>query len=247
MVVWNNLMVAFLVLFAGNNTHFSVLPETNPKTYKEIPVLNVNVYMMGREEIDVNVSVLIQENIDYMNDGFQGHVKFVFDQLFMDPSKAYLPDLFAEFKEDHGNKINSLVGPSEIKGGINIYLFDTYCEHGSDRALMGFTPGLRAQQQHYALNSPEFDRIFMAYEGLEDKTTMIHEMGHFLGQHHPWEMTEGNRLSMGLRNESDVSHNHMSYGPHVEKFTTQQLESMRKFALTYRKYLMEKIVYVYRA
>jgi len=239
-------MILFMVCF--HNTDISSLETSSltdpPKKYTEIPTLNVNVYMMGREDIDHSISILIQENIDYMNAELEGYVQFNFDQLFMDPAKAYLPDLFNGFKKNEINPINELVSHSEIKGGVNVFLFDTYCEEGSDRALMGFTPSLRGHQEHYQNSSPDFDRIFMAYNGLADKTTMIHEMGHFLGLHHPWELTEGNRYALGMRNEEDVQHNHMSYGPHVEKFTKQQLESMRKFALLYRKYLMEKIVYV---
>lgn len=249
MVVWNYLAVLFLVVFGVKNTNLSSsvhdpVDPVVPKRYIEIPTLNVNVYMMGRDYMDEEASVHIQQNIDFINAEFEGYIRFNFDQLFMDSEKAFLPDLYKSFQENETEGINKLVGHSEIKGGVNIFIFDTYCEEGTDQALMGFTPSLRAQQEHYEVSSPEFDRIYMAYDGLADKTTMIHEMGHFLGLHHPWEMTVGNRHSLGMKNEHDVKCNHMSYGPEVEKFTTEQLESMRLFALQYRKYLMEKIVYV---
>lgn len=245
MVSWNYLLVLFMVVFGfENKSAFNDHDPVVPKKYIELPTLNVNVYMMGRDYLDEEASVLIQENIDFMNEEFEGYIQFNFDQLFMDTEKAYLPDLYKGFKQYETDHINKLVGHSEIKGGVNIFVFDTYCEEGSDQALMGFTPSLRAQQEHYETSSPEFDRIFMAYEGLSDKTTMIHEMGHFLGLHHPWEMTPGNRYSMGMKTDHDVKCNHMSYGADVHEFTEQQLESMRQFALQYRKYLMEKIVHV---
>jgi len=245
MVAWNYLLVFVMVSLGINGTNFENSHDpVVPEKFIEIPTLNVNVYMMGRDYIDEEISVLIQSNIDYLNEEFTGYIQFNFDQLFMDTEKAFLPVLYEDFKRNETDHINKLVGHSEIKGGINIFLFDTYCEAGTDQALMGFTPSLRAQQEHYQVSSPEFDRIFMAYDGLVDKTTMIHEMGHFLGLHHPWEMTPGNRYSLGMKNDHDVACNHMSYGPSVEKFTTEQLEFMRRFALQYRKYLMEKIVYV---
>ncbi len=213
--------------------------------FKEVPVMKVNVYMMGREEVDESVTVKIFENIEYLNKAYQGEISFVFDELFMDPNHAYLPDIYKSFRADQDEIIEPIVAPIEKKGGINIFLFDTYAEEGRSDALMGFTPLLRARQNTYATNSPRFDRIIMAYEGLEGNQTLVHEMGHFFGQKHPWEISTMAKHRLGIKNIDDEAKNHMSYGSSVEKFTDQQLEDMRRYALNYRKYLMDRVVRVY--
>jgi len=212
----------------------------------ETPVMRINVYMMGMIEVDPEMTVLVNENIDFLNEEFEGVIEFEFNQFFMDHGQAYLPDLYSEYKNfEEKSSIDALIRPIEIKGAINVFLFDTYAETGTDKALMGFTPRLKAKQETYGLNSPNFDRIFMAYEGLENKSTLVHEMGHFLGLHHPWELSGSTKLAFGIRTNIDESHNHMSYGSSVCKFTSQQLESMRKHALQYRTYLMDRVVRTY--
>jgi len=124
-------------------------------------------------------------------------------------------------------------------------LFDTYCEQGQNAALMGFTPLLKSRQHSYATNSPRFDRILMAYDGLGDNKTLVHEMGHFFGLKHPWELTTFMKMKMGMFTNKDEAKNHMSYGHEVENFTQEQLNSMREYALNYRRYLMDRVVRVY--
>ncbi len=212
----------------------------------ETPVMRINVYMMGMIEVDPEITVLVNENIDFLNEEFEGVIEFEFNQFFMDHGQAYLPDLHKEYMNfEEASTIDALIKPIEVEGAINVFLFDTYAIHGTNQALMGFTPRLKAQQETYQLNSPNFDRIFMAYEGLDNKSTLVHEMGHFLGLNHPWELSGSKKMAFGIRTNADESHNHMSYGPDVNKFTAQQLESMRKHALQYRKYLMDRVVSTY--
>lgn len=215
------------------------------KVFKELPVMKVNVYMMGREEVDPSITIKIFENIEYLNETFEGEISFEFNELFMDPNHAYLPDIYAEFKEGKKEVVEPIVDPIEKKGAINVFLFDTYAENGSNAALMGFTPLLKQRQDSYSTNSPRFDRILMAYEGLEENKTLVHEMGHFFGLKHPWEITTFAKHQLGIKNTNEEAKNHMSYGEEVERFTPQQLESMRNYALKYRKYLMERVVRVY--
>lgn len=239
-------MVLSIALMSGwtykldNNTN-----SHDTRAFKEVPVMKVNVYMMGREVVDQSVTIKIFENIEYLNTAFKGQISFVFDELFMDPNHAFLPDIYKSFRVDEKEIIEPIVAPIEKKGGINIYLFDTYCEDGRSDALMGFTPLLSAKQSNYATNSPRFDRIMMAYEGLEGNQTLVHEMGHFFGQKHPWEISNIAKYRLGMRSEADEAKNHMSYGSEVETFTHQQLEDMRRYALDYRKYLMDRVVRVY--
>jgi hypothetical protein len=241
-MTWSSLFLTALITL--NLTQPLVPSESyNEELFYETPVMRLNVYMMGQVEVDTRLTVLVNENIDYLNQEFEGVIRFEFNEFFMDHSKGYLPILYDEFNNHtEANSINRLVRPIEVKGAINVFLFDTYTEEGTDRALMGFTPRLSAKQEVYGLNSPNFDRIFMAYAGLENKTTLVHEMGHFLGLNHPWELSGSSKLTAGIRSELDEEHNHMSYGPNVMKFTPQQLESMRKHALKYRRYLMDRVI-----
>jgi len=196
---------------------------------------------MGRELISKENSLAIGQNIEYLNQEFKGEIKFNFDQLFLDPIDAYLPDLYEQFFEESTSHIDDLLKPVEVLGGINVFVFDTYIREGESAALTGFTPRLKAGQESYPLNSPSFDRIFISYGGLLDKTTLVHEMGHFLGLYHPWEMDHNQKSNLGILNKEDENHNHMSYGSSVHKFTQQQIEFMRQYALDYRTYLCQSI------
>lgn len=213
------------------------------KRFTEMPVMRVNIYMMGRDQVDPSITVKIFENIEYLNKAFSGNISFIVDEIFMDPNHAYLPDIYKSFAGQE--IIGPIVAPIEKKGGINIFLFDTYCEPGQTAALMGFTPLLSARQSAYAKNSPRFDRILMAYDGLDENKTLVHEMGHFFGLKHPWELTTMAKHRLGIRTKTQESKNHMSYGSEVEKFTNQQLSDMKTYAMRYRTYLMDRVVRSY--
>jgi len=212
--------------------------------YLEVPVLNVNFYMMGLDSIDTYFIKGISDNIDYVNQEFEGQVRFKLNEIFIDPNKAFLPDLHKDAFTDEELEISKLVRPIEQKGTLNVFLFDTYYLQGTNQALMGFTPILAGKYQTYQTASPRFDRIFMAYAGLESRTTLVHEIGHFLGLEHPWEMSHFNKSMMGLGSEETEQHNHMTYNADVNGFTPEQLERMRDFALKFRSYLIDEIDFI---
>jgi len=228
------LLVAIGLFFSFSNY--------NPATY-EMPVMKINFYMMGMDEIDESITVKIGQNVERLNQEFEGQIIFDFEELYMDPNGAYLPDLHRDYYSRHmHDEIETLIAPIEKAGGINIFLFDTYCQDGMNTALMGFTPVFKARHDTYSNNSPRFDRIFLAYQGLENQVTLVHEMGHFLGLKHPWEMSVTEKYKMGLHHVHAESVNHMTYNSEVHSFTRQQLDKMRNNALSYRTYLMKRIV-----
>ncbi len=213
--------------------------------YYNVPVMKVNFYMMGQDEIDAEVPLKIWQNMEVLNSEFEGKVQFVFNELFLDPAHVYLPDLYHNYIVDNDPVIEDIVRPIESKGGINVFLFKTYCALGKGAALMGFTPVLKMSHNSYKYASPHFDRIFMAYDGLDNNSTLVHEMGHFLGLKHPWELTPTEQARMGLRDHKTLRNNHMNYDNEEQDFTHEQLEKMRLNALNYRTYLLDRIVRVY--
>lgn len=212
--------------------------------YVEVPVMKMNFYMMGLDSIDNDFIKGIYENVDYVNQEFEGQVKFELNNILIDPNQAFLPDLHQDAFTDEELEINKLVKPIETEGAINVYLFDTYYLQGTNQALMGFTPIMAGRYDTYENTSPRFDRIFMAYAGLDSRTTLVHEIGHFLGLEHPWEMSNFNKRMMGLHNHKAEQHNHMSYNAEVNGFTDEQLERMRDFALKFRRYLIDDIDFI---
>ena len=209
----------------------------------KVPVLKINTYLMGMEDMDQDVYSNLQNNIDYLNQEFEGKIGFELGNLHIDVNGAYLPDLYQNFYKGEGRLVNDLVAPIEQEGAVNVFVFHTYCDEGTDQALMGFTPVLRSAYHKYESASPSFDRIYLAYEGLENQTTLVHEMGHFLGLKHPWEITDYEKKCIGIQHDNE-KHNHMTYGNDVNHFTYQQLEIMRKNAMNHRQYLADRIVSV---
>ncbi|NNF22766.1 MAG: hypothetical protein HKN67_12550 [Saprospiraceae bacterium] len=209
--------------------------------------MNISVYMMGKEEVESEVLMKIDKEIEFLNDEFEGVIQFRLNELFLDPAISYLPVIYKQYHQNQDLEIDAILSPIEKKGSINIFLFETYAEVGYPGALMGFTPRLVNGASSYEYNSPSFDRIFMAYKALGNQSTLAHEMGHFLGLNHPWELSEDNKTKDGILDPEDEKKNHMSYGPEVEKFTTEQLNAMHRHSMNYRKYLMNRLVRIYTA
>ena len=129
----------------------SKIPEV---TTVEVPVFKLNFYLMGMNEVDEEVTVRIGENVEYLNEEFEGMIKFELDKLVMDPNHAYIPDLHRDHIRRNRNKVNRLLRPVESSGAINIYLFETYSKDDQDMAMMGFTPVLSKRPGEYEHSSP---------------------------------------------------------------------------------------------
>lgn len=197
--------------------------------------------MMGMDSIDQEITIQIGDNIKNLNEEFEGVIKFELEELFMDVNHEYLPDLHTEYKKRKSYKIESVVKAIEKKGAVNIFLFKTYSKNNSNQALMGFTPIFKARHDIYREASPRFDRIFLSYSCLHEKNTLVHEMGHFLGLKHPWELSIGAQRIAGINNDALLNVNHMTYNSMVSEFTVQQLNQMQAFAMDYRLYLVKRI------
>lgn len=234
------LLLPLFLLFSSSTSEDS----NRDKAIAEVPVLKVNFYLMGYNEDDQEVFLQIGSNMDYLNQEFEGMVGFELNELYTDVNSVWLPELYEDIYHHDSKTVNEIVAPLENAPGINVFVFPTYCKEGTDQALMGFTPILKASQEKYQNASPSFDRIYIAYDGLENQTTLPHEMGHFLGLKHPWELSKSRKYMMGLKTAFGIARNHMNYGSEVEEFTLEQLRSMNTYALKYRKYLASKIITV---
>ena len=218
---------------------FSSIGENLKDEIQEIPVFQLNFYLMGKTDVDEVITKQIGTNIEYLNQEFEGQVIFELNHLHIDPVHAYIPDLHQDHLDQERDRIDNLLVPIEQEGAINVYLFETYTKDQQRGAMMGFTPVLSAFYQGYKESAPRFDRLFISYPGLEDMSTLVHEMGHFLGLKHPWELDQINLELMGY-NKPGSERNHMTYHPLVDNFSSEQLTRMRHFALTFRSYLVSR-------
>ncbi len=242
--VFKILLVKALLVLCFNPSLENIFPfQNNITQVTEVPVMDMRFYLMSRSDVKSETIKSIRDNVDYLNKEFEGIIKFEVEHFFIDKGHALLPDLHKEYFGVEKLTIDSLVENIEHKGSINVFVFDSYVVEEVNAELMGFTPIFRASHKDYINASPSFDRIFLSYNALAKQTTLVHEMGHFLGLDHPWEMSEINRKLMGLESEEQVKRNHMAYGLHVDGFTHEQLERMQHFALEFRSYLIDRKEY----
>ncbi len=218
------------------------MSHSTPDRGEGVPVFRVNFYLMGMSEVDESVTLQIGDNMEYLNEEFEGRIKFKLHRIYMDENHAYMPDLHQAVIMKNGRLVDDIISDIERAGAINVYLFETYSEQ-PEVALLGFTPVLTGHHQSYEYNSPRFDRVYIAYPGLADRSTLVHEMGHFLGLSHPWDMNSLDVQLMGLQQDSVQRINHMTYNPEVSSFTDEQLSRMHHFAMEFRKYLLSHVEY----
>ncbi len=237
-------LIIILMSFVGLQAQSIILEDTLPPTdpVEGVPILSVNFYLLDYTGfVDTIISSQIEHNIAFLNQEYEGKVKFVQGTTVKDGGKVYLPEIYDDFYASDGEVIKNFTERLELQGGVNIYICRTYLDEDGTAELLGFTPVLKAKQYAYKLNTPRFDRIFMSYSGLNDKTTIVHEMGHFLGLHHPWRLHPINLELQGLTSEKIIEDNHMSYSDSVHEFTAEQLDRMQHFALQFRRYLCADI------
>jgi len=240
-------LAKFILVVCFNLSINDIIPFNNlTNNLVEVPVMDLNFYMMSRSSADAETLKSIRENVAYLNEEFENKIKFEVKQFFVDEGHALLPDLHKEYFGVEELTVEKLVKNIEDKGSINVYIFDSYVIEDLNAELMGFTPIFRASHKEYEQTSPTFDRIFLAYSALRKKTTLVHEMGHFLGLDHPWEMTDINQDLMGLNSTASIEENHMAYGSKVEGFTSEQLDRMQHFALQFRGYLVNRKEYYFK-
>ena len=241
-------LLAMLLLVLMANVGIIAQPLVVPEDIEPlevitgVPLMKVNFYLMNAQtKSDPKTTVQIGENINVLNQEFEGVVKFELGHIVLDEKQIYLPEIKNEIYGTGSDVIRDFTKPIEVQGGVNIFVCETYATDGNSGELLGFTPVLKARQYAYEYNSPRFDRIYLSYLGLDETTTLVHEMGHFLGLKHPWRLSDINLELQGLTSQKVIDENHMSYTAEVHEFTDEQLERMQHFALQFRRYLCVEI------
>lgn len=201
---------------------------------------------MGKTEVDTQTTAQINDNIEYLNEEFEGRISFKLGNITLSTQHAYIPDIHSEYVSNTSSTYVDMVASVEKVGNINVFLFETYSKNDGITAMTGFAPVLSAYHSTYGSNSPQFDRLFIAYPGLDNKSTLVHdEMGHFLGLHHPWEMHSLDQELLRLITDPSSGTNHMTYHHKVDHFTKEQLDRMHHFALQFRSYLIQRVELTY--
>ena len=194
----------------------------------------------------------LRHSIDLANAYFDGHLHFRIapadsGMLYLAAAPHPLPWYYEGYQQGHWERIDQLdalhaaeVATGYAAGAITVYVFDTYSAR--DSVLLGVTPVLAdaAGWQLYERLSPRYDRLYVTYASL-GRSTLAHEIGHFFGLPHPWDIAHDARLTaaFGLDDADALCRNAMGYNCYVDGFTPQQLDAATWFALTYRAYLIQ--------
>jgi len=195
--------------------------------------IGINFFIVNRQ-IEPQVQT-INYNIRELNSLFEGRIEFRKHKIIPLESKFNLPVVYQDYLVG-GELFDELSAEHAEKGYINVFVMETM-EESPGRKLHGFTPLYNDYHEGYAKVAPEMDRLMVSFEGLEFKSSLFHELGHYFSLAHPWELSEEQKIVLGLIDPQEECINHMNYNCFVNKYTEQQLMQMKIFASKYRSYL----------
>jgi len=183
-----------------------------------------------------NLDSLVDENMEILNTAFDESVVFEKEgEVMKSDLNPLLPDLFKKYS-DNAAEFDSIRTYSK-KGFITVFLMPTVEDTVRGQVLLGFTPIYSDWFEGFEQVSPRMDNIFVSYDGLQKGSTLTHEMGHFLGLAHPFQLDFDERKELGLESEKAICVNYMNYNCFVNQFTKGQTNLMGYFAKKYRSYL----------
>ena len=182
---------------------------------------------------------LITENISILNQAFENSIVFVHhDSIIRSEKENILTELYDAYIAGEPNFEN--IRTFSKKENINIFLMPTQEDTLNGQVLLGFTPIYKDWFVGFEQVSPRMDNLFVSYDGMQKQTTLTHEMGHFFGLSHPFQMDFEERKKLSLETEKAICTNFMNYNCFVNGFTDEQINLMNYFAKTYRSYLSKK-------
>ncbi len=182
---------------------------------------------------------LITENISILNQAFDASIVFAHpDSIIKSDKKNILTELYDAYID--GDQNFEKIRTYSKKGTINVFLMPTQEDTLNGQVLLGFTPIYQDWFKGLEQVSPRMDNLFVSYDGIQKQTTLTHEMGHFFGLSHPFQMNFEERKKLSLETEKAICTNFMNYNCFVNEFTNNQVHLMNYFAKTYRSYLSKK-------
>jgi len=221
---------------AGENGRWDIelMDSTVVETVLEV---DLQIFLLAPHPVDYKD--IIANNVKWMNSDFKDYIHFNFDNKIQLLEDSFRMEVLKQNYIEDGRFVDSLSRHS-TKGKINIFICPTEVDTFSDKELFGFTPVYKDWSEGYVKKSPKMDNLFIAFSSLETGSTFPHEMGHFFGLIHPWEMTKEERIKMKIADEIAMLTNFMNYDNFPTQFTKPQLLSMWNFAKDYRYYLLKK-------
>lgn len=199
------------------------------------------------QEVRLKSNELILGLQSELNIAFHNRFKFNIDttniQIHIEP--ITIIEIYNNLKYNNGAIYLKLVQTYSKKNTINIYIIPSITdgEKINDRVLLGFTPILEKFDYKYDVYTPIYDNIFVSHDLNNKKEiyiTIIHEIGHYLGQKHVFDLTYDEQLKSGINSKHLVKYNYMNYGDSINNFTDIQVNDMEEFLYDNRFYLINK-------
>ena len=170
----------------------------------------------------------VKTSVGVMNDMFKGKINFVYSRHY---------DYYPGYKKSIQDWIDAsrkwTYDFEEYDDEVLVFVTHT------NTSLNGFTPVLPNGLERYEQYAPLLDKIYLSYRSLDRATTLSHEMGHFFGLNHTWEVVNKKDINMlQLTNDKVKCVNLMSYSCYRDSFTDGQISSMINFLVKYKSYLI---------
>ena len=210
---------------------------TNSAAIEKVLEFDLQIFLLAPHPVDYEDIII--DNVKWMNLAFKDHLYFNFDNNIELLEDSFRMEVLKQNYIEDGRFVDSLSRHS-TKGKINIFICPTEVDTFSDKELFGFTPVYKDWNEGYVKRSPKMDNLFIAFSSLESGSTFPHEMGHFFGLVHPWEMTKEEQVKMKITDVIALLTNIMNYDNFPTQFTKPQLLSMWNFAKDHRYYLLKK-------
>lgn len=183
--------------------------------------------------------IFLQKTHDELNKGFNGIAKFDIFQIELNQYSDNLWNLYTDYIHG-GTKWDDLILSYGVDCTINIFIVrNSDPIDGID--ILGFTPQSE-NYYDYQNKYPLYNGMAISYSSLSKYNLaqpLIHEMGHFFGLKHPWELTNEELISFNLQNADNVCTNYMNYNCYTNMFTEEQKKYIKYFQNSYRKYLAQ--------
>lgn len=109
--------------------------------------------------------------------------------------------------------------------------------------LLGYTYVFPSCKECYVSLAPKYDFIILARESVSDTNTLAHEVGHFFGLPHTFEIKPKDLHLYGLEDAKEYCHNTMGYVCCASDRTDKQVGIMWNYGALHRHNLIQNNFY----